>query len=65
MPGPGPTPRASPEETERILAWLEQPETRLVKTDIGWSSPAVGAGRWRPFLARAEAAAAVQNDLEG
>ncbi|MGI5237096.1 DEDD exonuclease domain-containing protein [Dactylosporangium sp. CA-139066] len=64
-PGAGPTPRASPEETERILAWLERPETRLVKTDIGWSSPADGAGRWRPFLARAEAAATVQTDLDG
>ncbi|MEV6929234.1 DEDD exonuclease domain-containing protein [Dactylosporangium sp. NPDC051485] len=65
LPGPGPTPRASPEETERILAWLERPETRLVKTDVGWSSPADGAGRWRPFLARAEAAAMVQTDLDG
>jgi DNA polymerase-3 subunit epsilon len=64
-PGPGPTPRASPEETERILAWLERPETRLVKTDVGWSSPANGAGRWRPFLARAEAAASVHTDLDG
>ncbi|GAA2328126.1 DEDD exonuclease domain-containing protein [Dactylosporangium salmoneum] len=65
LPGPGPAPRASPEETERILAWLERPETRLVKTDVGWSSPADGAGRWRPFLARAEAAATVQADLDG
>ncbi|WP_238015132.1 DEDD exonuclease domain-containing protein [Dactylosporangium sp. AC04546] len=64
-PGLGPTPRASPEETERILAWLERPETRLVKADVGWASPATGAGRWRPFLARAEAAAAVQFDLDG
>jgi DNA polymerase-3 subunit epsilon len=65
QPGHGPTPRASPEETERILAWLERPETRLVKTDVGWSSPADGAARWRPFLARAEAAATVQTDLDG
>jgi DNA polymerase-3 subunit epsilon len=65
QPGPGPTPRATPEETERILAWLERPETRLVKTDIGWSSPADGAGRWRPFLVRAEAAAAVHPDRDG
>ncbi|MER7277453.1 DEDD exonuclease domain-containing protein [Dactylosporangium sp. NPDC000244] len=65
QPGPGPTPRASPEETERILAWLERPETRLVKTDIGWSSPVDGAARWRPFLVRAEAAASVQTDLDG
>ncbi|WP_433209061.1 DEDD exonuclease domain-containing protein [Dactylosporangium sp. CS-047395] len=65
LPGPGPTPRATPEETERILAWLERPETRLVKTDIGWSSPVNGAARWRAFLARAEAAASVRTDLDG
>jgi DNA polymerase-3 subunit epsilon len=62
-PGPGPTPCASPEETERILAWLERPETRLVRADMGWSSPAAGAGRWRAFLSRAEAAALVHGDL--
>jgi DNA polymerase-3 subunit epsilon len=63
-PGPGPTPSASPEETERILAWLERPETRLVQADIGWSSPVGGAGRWRAFLARVDAASAVQADLD-
>jgi DNA polymerase-3 subunit epsilon len=62
-PGPGPTPCASPEETERIIAWLERPETRLVRADVGWSSPASGAGRWRAFLTRAESAALVQGDL--
>jgi DNA polymerase-3 subunit epsilon len=65
LPGPGPAPRATPEETERILAWLERPETRLVKTDVGWSSPVNGAARWRPFLLRAEAAATANNDLDG
>jgi DNA polymerase-3 subunit epsilon len=63
LPGPGPTPCASPEETERIIAWLERPETRLVRAEIGWSSPASGAGRWRSFLAHAESAASVHADL--
>jgi len=56
LPGPGPTPSASPEETERILAWLERPETRLVQSDAGWRSPAGGAARWSVLLAVAEAA---------
>jgi DNA polymerase-3 subunit epsilon len=55
-PGPGPVPCASPEETERVLAWLERPETRLVEVDAGWASPVDGAGRWRELLATAEAA---------
>ena len=32
LPGPGPVPAATAEETERILAWLERPETRLVES---------------------------------
>jgi len=55
-PGPGPVPCASPEETERVLAWLERPDTRLVQVDAGWASPAAGAGRWRELLTTAEAA---------
>jgi DNA polymerase-3 subunit epsilon len=55
-PGPGPVPCASPEETERVLAWLERPETRLVEVAAGWASPVDGAGRWRELLATAEAA---------
>jgi DNA polymerase-3 subunit epsilon len=55
LPGPGPTPRASAEETERILAWLERAETRLVETSSGWTSPVRGAARFRDLLARADA----------
>jgi DNA polymerase-3 subunit epsilon len=55
--GPGPTPCASAEETERILTWVEQPDTRLVRTDLGWASRVAGAERWRGLLDRAEAAA--------
>ena len=51
-PGPGPTPCASAEETERILAWLERPETRLVRVATGWKCPVSGAERWRSLLER-------------
>jgi DNA polymerase-3 subunit epsilon len=56
-PGPGPVPAASAEETERILAWLEHPDTRLVETSGDWVSPARGAARFTNLLTRAEAAA--------
>ncbi|HEY3006998.1 MAG TPA: DEDD exonuclease domain-containing protein [Micromonosporaceae bacterium] len=60
VPGPGPTPAASAAETERILTWLERPETRLVEVSAGWASPVRGAGRFRGLLARAEAAPAAR-----
>ena len=56
--GPGPVPAASAEETERILAWLEKADTRLVETSGDWVSPARGAARFAGLLSRAEAAAA-------
>ena len=56
-PGPGPTPCATAAETERILVWLERPETRLVQVSEGWMSPVTGAGRYRDLLRRAEEAA--------
>jgi DNA polymerase-3 subunit epsilon len=40
-----PTPCATAEESERILDWLELPETRLVEASAGWASPARGAAR--------------------
>lgn len=43
------------EEIERVLAWVERPETRLVRVDTVWSSPARGAGRWADLLSRIEA----------
>lgn len=54
LPGHGPVPAASAEETERILSWLERPETRLVEASAGWASPITGAGRFRALLAKAE-----------
>ncbi|RKE07190.1 DNA polymerase-3 subunit epsilon [Catellatospora citrea] len=50
LAAPGPTPAATPEETERILDWLERPETRLVEATSGWASPARGAARWKMLL---------------
>ncbi len=43
IPGPGPAPAATTEESERILRWLEQPLTRLVDIDGVWSCPLGGA----------------------
>ncbi|MEG3634794.1 DEDD exonuclease domain-containing protein [Micromonospora palythoicola] len=58
--GHGPVPAASPEESERILSWLERPETRLVEMSAGWSSPVAGAARFRDLLTKAESAASRQ-----
>lgn len=55
-PGPGPVPCATAEETHRVLAWLEQPETRLVETSTGWASPVRGAARFSALLADVERA---------
>jgi DNA polymerase III subunit epsilon len=44
LPGVGPLPCATAEETEKILRWLEEPGTRLVDLDGTWASPARGAG---------------------
>ena len=42
------------EEIERVLAWVERPETRLVKVSAIWSLPARGAGRWSELLSQIE-----------
>ncbi|MER7456496.1 DEDD exonuclease domain-containing protein [Micromonospora sp. NPDC126480] len=64
VPGHGPVPAASAEETERILSWLERPETRLVEMSSGWASPVAGAGRFRALLTKAESAASHQLSTE-
>jgi DNA polymerase-3 subunit epsilon len=63
-PGHGPVPRASAEESERILSWLERPETRLLEMSSGWSSPAAGAGRFQELLSKAESASSHQLSTE-
>lgn len=45
VPGSGPTPAAPAGETERVLAWLEQPGVRLVHVDGEWTCPVRGAAR--------------------
>ena len=55
-PGPGPLGGATAEETDRILAWLERPETRLVEVSAGWAWPVRGAARFAELLATAERA---------
>lgn len=50
----GPLGAATAEETDRIIAWLERPETRLVEASTGWASPARGAARFGELLRRAE-----------
>jgi DNA polymerase-3 subunit epsilon len=55
-PAPGPTPAATAEETERVLAWIERPDARLVSVSDGWSIPARGAARFTALLAKADAA---------
>jgi DNA polymerase III subunit epsilon len=53
-PAPGPTPCASAAETERLLAWLERPDARLVRVSEGWALPAAGAGRFHDLLGKME-----------
>jgi DNA polymerase III subunit epsilon len=43
VPGPGPTPAASAEETEVLLRWLESEGVRLVHVDGDWTCPVDGA----------------------
>lgn len=61
-PAYGPTPRASAEETECVLRWLERPGVRLVGLDGTWASPAHGAGGVQVW---AEAAAEATTALTG
>ncbi|MCW2787350.1 MAG: exonuclease protein [Marmoricola sp.] len=45
IPGLGPTPAATAEETEKLLRWLESPGIRLVHLDGEWTCPVHGATR--------------------
>ena len=56
LPGVGPLPAASAEETGTVLRWVDQPGSRLVQASAPWVSPAAGAGRWRSFMAAADLA---------
>ena len=50
LPAPWPAPAAIPEETEKILRWLETPGVRLVDLDGEWTCPVGGAGGARAAL---------------
>jgi DNA polymerase-3 subunit epsilon len=50
LPAPWPAPAATPEETEKILRWLEGPGVRIVDLDGEWSCPVGGAGGARAEL---------------
>jgi DNA polymerase-3 subunit epsilon len=50
LPGPGPAPAATPEESEKVLRWLELPGVRLVAVDGEWSCPLAGAESHRDLL---------------
>jgi len=50
VPGFGPAPAATPEESEKILRWLEAPGIRLIELDGEWSCPRGGAESHRDLL---------------
>jgi DNA polymerase-3 subunit epsilon len=43
VPGPGPTPASTAEESEKILRWLESEGVRLVHVEGEWTCPVGGA----------------------
>ena len=61
-PGTGPLPAATPEETEKVLRWLEAPGVRIVSLEGEWTCPVHGAGAAR---ARLEPLAAAPRDAFG
>ena len=61
-PGTGPAPAATPEETEKILRWLEAPGVRIVSLEGEWTCPVHGAGAAR---ARLEPLSAAPRDAVG
>jgi len=50
LPAPWPAPAATPEETEKVLRWLEAPGVRIVDLDGEWTCPVGGAGGARAEL---------------
>jgi DNA polymerase-3 subunit epsilon len=50
LPAPWPSPAALPEETEKILRWLESPGVRIVDLEGEWTCPVGGAGGARAEL---------------
>ena len=54
LPGVGPLPAATAEETHLVLRWLEAGDARLVRLTGTWASPAFGAGAHRSWLEAAD-----------
>jgi DNA polymerase-3 subunit epsilon len=50
LPAPWPAPAATPEETEKVLRWLEAPGVRIVDLEGEWTCPVGGAGGARAEL---------------
>ncbi len=50
LPAPWPAPAATPEETEKVLRWLELPGVRIVDLQGEWTCPVGGAGGARAEL---------------
>jgi DNA polymerase-3 subunit epsilon len=50
LPAPWPSPAATPEETEKVLRWLEAPGVRIVDLEGEWTCPVGGAGGARAEL---------------
>ena len=55
-PPPPPMPAATPEESEKVLRWLESPGVRVVEVDGAWTCPVGGAAPVRAELEPLEAA---------
>jgi DNA polymerase-3 subunit epsilon len=55
VPGHGPAPAATPEESEKLLRWLERDGVRLIHVDGTWSCPVDGAESQRDLLDEIEA----------
>ncbi|UYM05408.1 DEDD exonuclease domain-containing protein [Solicola gregarius] len=62
LPGFGPAPAASTEETERVLSWLEGEGTRLIEVDGDWMCPVRGATRHLATYDAVEATSVVPFD---
>ena len=51
-----PCPAATPEESEKILRWLESPGVRIVEVEGAWTCPVGGAAAVRAELEPLETA---------
>jgi DNA polymerase-3 subunit epsilon len=58
-----PSTAAHPEETDLVLAWLEQPGVRLVEVDGGWASPVRSAQAVRDPVAAVASLALVHEPV--